>query len=191
MGRPVAGPDEDHRVTLQLTGLPRSGTAFIATMLALNPRCIAYHDVISFEEDWRGVLGQAGWKHDWVADVGTYQYLPKATDAAAVKVFIDRPPFASRKAAEEAFGFPLDPMEYKRLSAIADDWVATHRPLVVNYSTLWNVQSMESIWRHCFGDDVAFPEEKVRLLLLNNIQRHEPAKWFGPESLSLRIRELF
>lgn len=160
-------------------------------MLNLSPRCLAFHDAISVHQDWRGELKRARETYDYVADCGTYQFLPGAVDPASVKVFIDRPKEDSRLAAEQAFGYEIPAKGYATVAAIAEDWVAEYRPLVVNFSTLWNVQSMETIWNHCFEGDVRFPEDKVKFLLLNDIQRREPEKAFALDSLSKRVRELF
>lgn len=176
---------------IQVTGLPRCGSAFIATMLNLNPRCIAYHDLISTHEYWRETLSDAWEKYDYVADCGTYQFLPKASDPRSVKVFIDRRAEDSRVEAEQVFGYKISPIDYSTIAAISEDWVAENKPLVVNFASLWNVRSMETIWDHVFGGDVKFPSEKVEMLLLNDIQRREPEKAFALDSLSARVRELF
>lgn len=159
-------------------------------MLNLNPKCIAFHDVISTHEFWRETLSGARENYEYVADCGTYQFLPGASDPQSRKVFIDRRVEDSRAEAEETFGYKISSTGYATIAAIAEDWVAEHRPLVVNFASLWNVRSLETIWDHVFAGDVKFPSEKVSLLLLNDIQRREPEKAFAIGSLSSRVREL-
>lgn len=160
-------------------------------MFNLNPKCIAFHDVISTHEFWRETLSEAREAHEYVADCGTYQFLPGASDPQSRKVYIDRRPSESRESAEKAFGYPISSSGYATIAALADDWVAEHRPLVVNFASLWNVRSLETIWEHVFANGVKFPADKVGLLLLNDIQRREPHKAFAKDSLSSRVRELF
>lgn len=176
---------------IQITGLPRCGSAFLATLLNLTPRCIGFHDVISTDVHWLDTLERARDEYDFVADCGTYQFLPKATIPGATKVFIRRPSSESREEAQKRFGYPIDPGSYRLLETLAEEWIAEERPLVVNYATLWNVRSLEEIWNHCFAGEVRFPEQKAALLLHNNIQRHDPEKAFAMDSLSSRVRDLF
>lgn len=171
--------------------MPRSGTAFIATLLNLCPTAIAFHELACDDDDWKSTLEAARVGNDYVADCGTYQFLPKASSPESAKVYIDRPIEESRNACEFAVGYRIDLRAYRSMQAIAEDWVAEHHPLVVNFASLWNLSSMETIWNHCFDGRERFPADKVRLLMLNNIQRHEPEKAFSLERCSERAKKLF
>ena len=175
----------------QITGLPRSGTAFLSSLFNLHPSCIAYHELIATEEDWRAPLESSDWEN--VADVGTYQYFPGAVIPRARKVFVDRPAKDSCAAWNATSGYAIQTFDI--ISSLAQEWVEREKPLVVNYASLWSVQSLKEIWDYCFeptgpGIDV-FPEAKAKLLLRMNIQRIDPATTFDPAGPSSRVRQLF
>jgi len=175
---------------IQITGLPRSGTAFVSTLLNLNPDCIAFHELASTDLKWRDTIAEARLDYEFVADVTTYGFLPKVVDRDATKVFIDIPWRESLNSAAEAFGVEPDGEAYESLHSLAKDWMIEHDPLVINSSELWTVDSLKAIWLHCFGfDGMHFPEAKVKLLIGMNIQRNNPKELFGHDCFVGRHEE--
>lgn len=158
-------------------------------MLALNPECMSFHEIISVEEDWRGVLRRELDCNVCVADCGTYQYFPGAVIHGSRKVFIQRPVEECCAAWNRATKSKNQPEDFSSLERLAQNWIEEERPLVVNFATLWNVSALTDIWHHCF-DNTPCPERKLNALLRMNIQRHNPKEAFDPRGLSGRVREL-
>lgn len=178
---------------IQVAGLPRSGTAWVAMLLSLNPRCLALHDVISIEEDWRGAIERGLQEWDWVADCGTYQYAPKASVPESIKIGILQDPEQSRLRANEAFRQQAPPGSYDALDERLLWWLQQDRnSLVVCRDDLWkDSTAARRIWEHAFGSAVSLPEEKVRFLLSMQVQRMNPEIAFADGSLSARTAQLF
>jgi hypothetical protein len=175
---------------LQVTGLARSGTAFLSTLLNLHPRAFSFHDIISDVDDWKGALSKARNEFWFVGDCGTYQYLPGAVIEGSRKVFIDRDPESSRQAAEVAFGYEIPREDYDRAVEASLAWIQKHQPLVVPFSEVWTVKGLNRIWSYCFQDDT-FPKAKAEQLLKMLIQRINAEQAFGTSSLSNRVATLF
>ena len=180
-------------VLIQVAGLPRSGTAWVAMLLALHPRCISFHDIISSEVDWRGSIQRALASWDWVADCGTYQYAPGATVPESIKIGIVQPPEQSRLRANKAFNQQAAEGSYDALEEWLLWWLQQDRQsLVVRREDLWKDSTASRlIWEHAFGIGEPFPEEKVRFLLSMEVQRIHPETAFAADSLSSRVAELF
>jgi hypothetical protein len=175
---------------LQVTGLARSGTAFLSTLLNLHPRAFSFHDIISDVDDWKGALAQAQEQFEFVGDCGTYQYLPGAVIEGSRKVFIDRDPESSRQAAEVAFGYDIPQKDYSKAVEASRVWIETHQPLVVPFNDVWTVKGLNRIWSYCFQAD-SFPKAKAEQLLKMLIQRINAEQAFGTSSLSNRVATLF
>jgi hypothetical protein len=177
---------------IQVTGMPRSGTAWVAMLLSLNPQCLAFHDLISTEEDWRGRIDRALHEWKWVADCGTYQYAPKASAWKSTKIALIQNPEESRVRANEAFKQDAPPDSYDYIWHVFQQWVIQHGALTVPYRELWkDSTAARLIWQHAFGEGIKFPEEKVRFLISMDVQRANPEAAFAENSLSARTANLF
>ena len=167
----------------QICGLPRSGTGFLSALFNLSPRTVGFHELISTDPNWKETLAKARATWDFVADVGTYQFLRGAVIPEATKVFIDRNWWESLDSIRASIDPDTSKEGAKQVSDLAQEWVHREKPLVVNYSTLWSIASLESIWHYCFEEEERFPFEKAGLLLQMNVQRENPRNLFGPANV--------
>lgn len=178
----------------QITALPRSGTAFVATMMNLAPNCLAFHELFATDKSWSATLRAYAlrdfWPNQVICDVGTYQYLPKATIEESRKVYIRQHSERSRRHAEKAFGYTISEADAASWSDAAEKWVEKYHPLVIENSELFCLSSLEKIWRYC-NPAQPFMREKVKLLLQMNIQRLNPEKVFAKEAMIGREGELW
>lgn len=174
----------------QIVGLPRSGTAFLSVMFSLAEECETFHELAATDREWKKTLAKAHEQHRYVADCTTYGFLPGAIIPESRKVFIERPWRESRLAAEEAIKIAISEDHYSKLSVTASHWADEWQALRVSYADPWNMDSLRSIWDHCFEGMVEFPTRKVSHLLTMNVQRMNPERVFGAESLIGKENEL-
>jgi len=178
----------------QITALPRSGTAFIATMMNLGENCLAFHELFVTDPHWSATLREFTlrdlWPNQVVCDIGTYQYLPKAIIEDSKKIYIRQHPEKSRRRSQIAFGYDIPEAESEAWSDMAEKWVAKYNPLVIEQSELFNLYSLDRIWNYC-NPHCIFPASKVALLLQMNIQRMNPKKVFAKDAYLARQGELW
>lgn len=175
----------------QITGYPRSGTAWLTTMFNLAPEVMAYHELAMRTEVWKAELCHIQDRGLIAGDIGTYQYFPKAVIHNSRKVFINRNPEVAQERVSLATGSLLDldmHLEWKRM---ADNWIAEWHPEVIEYDNLFKLETLEALWYYCVGKrNVPFPDGKVEQLLKFNIQLHEPAKALANPGAITRLAEL-
>jgi len=176
---------------VQVTALPRSGTAFITTMLNLCPHCEAVHELITTDRNWRNTVQIMADRPETgfvFADVGTYQFLPKASIGTSRKVYIRQDHVAARAKARAAFKFDPGPLDW--LATSADEWAIHCIALVIPFEQLFEMQTLMKIWDWCLPGN-PFPESKVRTLLSMNVQRMNPDVVFAKDALKGREDELW
>lgn len=164
---------------LTITGLPRSGTAFTATLLALHPETISFHELASYYPDWRTRIIAQPYK--FVADSNTYAYLPQAVMDSDKRVYIKHNLNESHKAAQIATNKPIAWELMEAMQSAADTWVRTYSPLVIPRNRVFTVSGCKILWEYCFEGD-RFPSDKVRELLKLNIQHHQAHVKYGRNS---------
>lgn len=174
----------------QITGLPRCGTAFLAVMLSLCERCVAYHEIAATDKHWKETLALIRNTTPYLADCSTYGFMPKAIVEDSRKVFIDKPWKESQAQAAEAFGYETDEAAYEALSTRAKQWASEWDALVIPSAELWTIESLRKVWDHCFQGAEEFPEQKVTLLLKQDIQRRDPKEAFRADLMAGREHEL-
>ena len=162
----------------QITGLPRSGTAFLSVLFTLEPDCLGIHELAADDPDWRNTLETLLRKHRYVADCSTYGYARGAQDPEAVRVYIRKDPEQSRLRCAERLGYEADASAFKALREYADNWARNSGALQVSYEQLFDLDVLAQIWDHCFDGERLFPEEKAARLVTMNIQRQNPEKVF-------------
>lgn len=184
----------------QITGYPRSGTAWLTTMFNLTPDVTAFHELAMTNERWRQTLQETVNAGQIVGDIGTYQYFPKAVIANSRKVFINQDSLEAQGRVEKATGTWIHNahLDWKRMS---DNWRSEWNPMVVEYKDLFKIETLERIWKFCIPWREAipdsrgricnvFPYQKVEQLLKFNIQLHEPAKALANPGAITRLAEL-
>lgn len=175
----------------QITGYPRSGTAWLTTMFNLAPEVMAYHELAMRTEVWKSQLSHVQDRGLIAGDVGTYQYLQKAVIPDAKKVFIQRNPVESELQCRKATGIHNCMENIRFLESKANNWIDEWDPLVVEFVDLFKLETLEMIWIYCTpGTKIEFPDERVEQLLKFNIQLHEPAKALSAPGAIERLAEL-
>lgn len=165
---------------ITLTGLPRSGTAFASMLFQLHPKCIAYHELAMYDKDWRKTLRMAQLMYDYVANCTTYGFLDNAQVVSHRKVCLSVHPEKSRRRAEIACQkeIPKDFAHY--LTGSLYEWLDKNTDvLIMAQDDIFTVSGCKKVWQHCFDED--FPELKVRQLVKQNIQHHNPHIVFGKD----------
>lgn len=164
----------------QVTGLPRSGTAFVAAFLNLHPECFCHHDLAAERDDWKEYSEYLNKRWEFVGEASTYGWLPRAARPGAPTVLIVRNPEEVNKSIEKILGRTtgLDPL----IKALEDAkrWADQTGAFVIDFRVLFQVETLRVLWEHVFqGSLVPFPFEKAALALTMNTQRHDPKKAFG------------
>lgn len=175
----------------QITGYPRSGTAWLTTMFNLAPEVMAYHELAMYDRDWKNFLFNRSAMGKMVGDIGTYQYFPNAIIAKSKKVFIDSDPIKSRNSVVKATGIPICSEVAHKWSEMANNWISEWGPAIFEYRELFKLETLEELWNYCLEDrHVEFPKKKVEQLLKFNIQIHEPKKPLSNPGAIERLAEL-
>jgi hypothetical protein len=162
---------------IQLTGLPRSGTAWCSTLLNLNPDCVAYHELAAWDPNWRETLRSA--KTPFVADCSTTGYLHGAVIEEARKVAVIRDAdhcFASSRRirpdlTKEDFDQLVDQHAFHCTYFISGD---------VWFEDLFTVAGATKLWRICFERNPSREEAlKIKELVRLRIQNAHPEEWLA------------
>lgn len=165
---------------ITVTGLPRSGTAFVSQLLQLHPHCLAYHELAAYRKDWREALKEYKWEADFVADCNTYGYLKEYDVIPDKRVYIQSSPSQSHQSSEIACKKKIDPQLMINLARIGEIWSQENDCLVIDRKKVFTLEGCRDIWMYCF--DQFFPDYKVKELVKLNIQQHNAHVHFGEGS---------
>lgn len=172
---------------IQITGLPRSGTAFMAAVMMLHPDCNVFHECIADGPGWRERLAESCERWPITADCGTYQYMPGATLRYSDKIFLSRPHRESADACGRFMDIPPDYAVSSRLVGIASDWIELFEVRSFQFQDLFTVETIREIWNYLkLGQ---FPENKVAQLVRMRICRNDP-ELFSKENAAVSAHEL-
>lgn len=175
----------------QITGYPRSGTAWLTTMFNLAPEVMAYHELALHDLNWRSTISERAAFGRIVFDIGTYQYFPKAVIANCRKIFINQDPNKAQIKVSLATGLKPHHETHLVWKRMAENWISEWNPMIIEYADLFDLDNLEKLWRYCLGDKgIEFPDKKVEQLLKFNIQLHEPAKALADPVVITRLAEL-
>lgn len=164
----------------QITGLPRSGTAFTAAFLNLHPECFCHHDLAAERDDWKEYSDYLNRRWEFVGEVSTYGWLPRAIRVGCPKVLIQRNPQEVKESVHKILGRTPDLDVYIRAAEEAHVWAIEHDAEVIPFRELFTVDGLARIWGHVFqGSLTPFPFEKATLALSMNTQRQDPKRAFG------------
>lgn len=174
---------------IQIAGMPRSGTAFLAAFLSLHPKCVANHELAATDPNWKETIRDQLEHWEFVVDSTTYGWLPKATFEGARRIGLTRPPSESAFRASEAFGYAVDSGSMDFCCDQIIEW--SHSGVLVDYYDLFRVDALSQIWHWCFRDFCFFSEEKARLFISLNIQRMNPEIVFSEQNSNEMLKEVF
>lgn len=166
---------------IQITGLPRSGTAFMATFFALNPECVCFHELITKNDNYRNEIENQLKYHKFVIDASTYGFLPQCTYKNSKKVFLDRNPSESLKSSEIALKTKIEKSTYNYYLKEIKNWKDNNEVLNVKFGELFKVPTLKIVWMYCFGTDKYFSEQKANHFIQMNIQMMNPEIIFKKE----------
>ena len=179
---------------IQITGLPRSGTAFMAAFSMLYPWANVFHENIADGGDWRGRLKDSVRDYPLTVDCGTYQYFPGAVYPGSEKIWIGRNSYDSAEAAAKAAGRPFTDSDVKAsgfLLATWHKWRSQYAYSRFEFANLFNEDSLRLVWNTLDPDrNWAFPERNVRQLIRMRIVRKDVEK-FSMENVEKNANELF
>lgn len=164
---------------IRVIGMPRSGTAFASMLLALHPDCMSYHELASYDKDWKNTI--AGNEADIVADCNTYGFLNEAKIDASVLIYLDRNAKGSRDATFKSTGHDLTLQQLENARKMMQKWAIENDAFIMNKGEVFTLDGMHRLWSVAFGDHVEFPKEKAVELKKLNIQHHNPKVRFGVE----------
>ena len=164
---------------ITVTGLPRSGTAFVSMLLNLHPECISYHELASYGTDWRDVILNN--EADIVADCSTYGFMDCAELPSDRRVFIDSKAVQSHKSSEIACRKEISLDVIKGLQIMAYEWCEKWDPMIIRREDVFTVHGCARIWRYCFGDEI--PYHKIAELVKLNVQHKDPHIQFGADRI--------
>jgi len=179
-------------MTVQITALPRSGTAFLTVLLNMAPNCIAMHETMATDRDWKNTVAAMDARFRGservFCDIGTYQFMPKATIPDSFKVLIRGDHQESEKRCEKAFGY--SPKGLDVVSQMAEKWALKYSAMVIERSELFKLDTLRILWRFC-NHTAPFPESKATILLGMHIDRMNGPELFGQNALAGREGELW
>jgi len=150
---------------IQLTGLPRSGTAFMSAFFSLHPNCIAIHEAIALYDNSFSIFNALSYCYDYVVDCSTYGYIDKHIIPNSKKIYIERSIIESHKSSQNLYNIKFDISYFKSLKTILNNWEKTYKPYKVKFENLFNIKKLHEIWIFAFGNDDFFDATKVELLL--------------------------
>lgn len=165
---------------ITVTGLPRSGTAFVSNLLQMHPECIAYHELASYDKNWRETIINNPFKY--VADCCTYGFLDAAkleTDRPIKQIYIKSYPKQSHKSAQVACKKEISLELIQGLHYMALEWADINQPLIVERDAVFTEDGCAMIWHYCFGTPIPFM--KIAELVKLNVQHKDPHIKFGPD----------
>jgi len=165
---------------ITVTGLPRSGTAFVSMLLNLHPDCMAYHELAAYRKDWRDVLTTHEFDADYIADCNTYGYLREYDVVPDKRIYIISSPAQSHRSSELACKKKIEPHLMINLSRIGELWAIENECFVIDRKKVFTLEGCRDIWTYCFDDP--FPDYKVKELIKLNIQQHNAHVHFGEGS---------
>jgi len=162
----------------------------LAAFLSLHPKCVANHELAATDPNWKETLRDQLEHWEFVVDSTTYGWLPKATFEGSKRIGLTRNSDESAKCASKAFGYEVNPDAFDFCCDQIIEWTSGLKGLVVDYQELFLVETLQTLWVHCFGNTAFFSEEKARLFISLNIQRMNPEVVFSKENSEKMLKEV-
>jgi len=174
---------------IQIYGLPRSGTAFISTMLNFNPRCIAYHELYEKTPNSKRTINLMLKAYDYVADCNTHGWLMKDYQVAYKRICIRRDTHSSLRATAVKLDRFIPETPFVQCAVKLDLWAIESGAMIVYYEHLFKLETLGMIWDHCFDGNDPFPVYKVSELLQLNVQMNSSASQVSQKSIFTGIKQ--
>lgn len=149
----------------QITGLPRSGTAWLAAALNYAPDVVCVHEPVDMRvPEPKGVYRATG-------EAGSHLLVPEWRDRETdLRVFIHRGTAESHRALKAATGDDVPEQWFNdRLLPNARDYFEL-ADVVLDFSDLFCFASVRKVWERV--SEHKFDADKVAMLLGMNIQRN-------------------
>lgn len=175
---------------IQITGLPRSGTAFMSVLMSMHPQCISYHELIAKSEDFRNDLTDSLKRHKYVVDSSTTGYMESCVFESSKKIYINRTASESLKSVKNAGFNDVNPYFYDELAKKIESWKLKYEVLEVKYENLFNPETLKSIWVYAFGSDEHFVTEKVMNMCDMRIEIVNPEFYLEHRTINRINRQL-
>jgi hypothetical protein len=176
---------------IQLSGLPRSGTAFMSTVFALHPYCISLHECLLYYENPIKKIKELEKKYKYVADCSTYSYLQNFQIKEAKKIIIKRNLNESINSSSIFLNCYIDENYFNLLNDELNNFCKKNSHLSVGFNKLFNVESIKKIWEYSFGSLDFFDTNKIKNLLKLNVQINGFKNIINDEIIMKRIDEAF
>lgn len=163
----------------------------MSVLFSLESDCIGLHEQAALDPCWKQSIEKYRAKYKYVADCSTYGFLAKAISPDSIKVYVKKDASESAIECSDRFGYPVAVESVRSLREYADRWAQENQVKTIEENQLFKLDTLRSIWSHCFQGERTFPEEKAARLLTMNIQRHEPEKVFSIENGTRFTKEVF
>lgn len=163
----------------------------MSVLFSLEPDCLGLHEQGATDPNWKQSIEEYRERYKYVADCSTYGFMAKAVAPDSIKVYVKKDAAASARECSERFGYPVNAESVQSLRDYADRWAEENKAMTIEENQLFKLDTLRSIWSHCFQGERPFPEEKAARLLTMNIQRHEPEKVFSIENGNRLAKEIF
>jgi hypothetical protein len=163
-----------------IASLPRSGGAWLSTVLNLNPKCFCSHEgEAEAQRRGRSLLEQMENRNvKFSGDACARNSDPRLDGIEAQRIFVARDLEDAWAATNNTFGDLITRPYFDHLGSQAYDWCKRHTPLVISYDALFTVETIEKLWEHLFNQDKAglhpFPKSKIREIIKNRITQIIP-----------------
>lgn len=146
---------------IQVTGLPRSGTAWVTNLLNLHPECVAYHEPMAWRKDWRAML--EGTPSRFVACCSTVGYLPEFFLEAEAHVALVRNPLDAQRAVNACGMRPIQTDEkFAWLTQAFQAYRDRKDVLQVKFENLFTYSTAGALWAYAF-ESVPALEDRLKL----------------------------
>jgi hypothetical protein len=151
----------------------------MASFLNFHPECLAHHDLAAERDDWKEYSDYLNRCWEYVGEVSTYGWLPRAHRQFGPKVLILRDPLEINKSVERILGRSAGLEPLIKAAEDARAWAEKHGALVIKFPQVFTLDGLALVWDHIFDRTVPFPVEKAKIAITMNTQRHDPKKAFG------------
>lgn len=159
-----------------ITGLPRSGTAWMSAVLSLHPECIGYHELVAYRSDWRDVIRNSTYRY--VADCNTYAVFDNYDLVPDKRVYIVSQPEQSHRSVEIACRKKVHYDFICELMDAGQTWAIYNDPCyVIDREDIFTVDGCSKVWQFLFDEEA--PKEKIENFIRLNIQHQNPHIVFG------------
>lgn len=164
----------------QIGALPRSGTAWISSVLNLCPDTICLHEPID-----RNVPVPEGSYENW-GQTGSHLLMPSIADMEAdIRIYIKRDVVAVYDSLDKVVG-GVDPKVFKGTVVGAAEDYESDCDVVFDFESLFTEETVREIWGMVTNS--AFPKDKVLTMLNMNIQRESLEYDFDQEYIDEFIK---